>query len=74
MRYRGFTIIPEAVKLPDGKWKLQGAINPDPAQGSGFGEPLFESQNTYPSKESAEQHFIEFGKRFIDGKATRADL
>lgn len=71
MTYKGFALIPEAFKLPNGKWKLQGAINP--VDGSDAGQ-RFESQNEYPSKEAVEQHFIDFAKRFIDGEVTRADL
>jgi hypothetical protein len=69
--YKEFVITPAAVELPDGNWKLEGSINP--AQGEGAGE-LFEARNPYSSKEAAEQHFIEFARRYIDGTATRADI
>jgi hypothetical protein len=55
----------------DGQWKVQGAIKP--AQGEEFGE-IFETKNLHPAKDAVEQYFVEFAKRHIDGKATRADI
>jgi hypothetical protein len=69
--HNGFEIIPEATETPNGWWELRGTIIP---AGAGFGKNVFQSQNLYRSKEEAERHFIEFAKRFSEGKAKRADI
>ncbi|HWR51094.1 MAG TPA: hypothetical protein VN428_08305 [Bryobacteraceae bacterium] len=71
MTYKGFRIIPAAVQRPDGSWMLEGAIGPEHSEAAA---ERFDSENFYPSEEAANQHFVEFAKRYIDGNATRADL
>ena len=71
MTYKGFLIIPAPFIQPHGAWRLEGTIAA--ATDAGVGE-LFESQNEYPTKEAAEEHFLSFGKRYIDGSAQRSDV
>lgn len=71
VNYKGFAIIPAPMALPNGRWRLQGAIAR--SEGAGVGA-LFESQNEYSTQAAAERHFVDFAQRYIDGTATRADI
>lgn len=70
--YKGYVIRPAPMQLADGRWN--GDVYVVLSKGSKFAEKKFSTTTTFASREEANDHGIEFGRKVIDGEVTNCTV
>lgn len=69
INYEGFEISPATQQLTDsGEWTLRVSIVKHRDTQDITNQQFFDGKNTFKTKEEAESHSIEFGKKIINGE------
>ncbi|MDY0331779.1 MAG: HlyU family transcriptional regulator [Thiomonas sp.] len=69
INHEGYEISPATQQLADtGEWTLRVSIVKHRDSQGVTNQQFFDGSNSFATKEEAEQHCIEFGKRIINGE------
>ena len=75
INYEGFEISSASLQLADSSdWTLRVSIVKHRDSQDVTNQQFFDTANTYPTKEEAEQHSIEFGKKIINGEVPNLNV
>jgi len=75
INHEGFEVSPASQCLADsGEWTLRVSIVKHRDSQGVTNEQFFDGKNTFSTKEEAEGHCIEFGKRIIDGEQSGLNI
>ena len=68
VKYKEFELSPSPYQMKaTGEWSVRVTITRHHDRRSETLEKQYSAKNTYPERNDAERHSIEFGKRIIDG-------